>query len=146
MRLRYFISVLLIYACSIFWQSFTLLSAMNHQLSASNSKLNDHLLFILHSIKNIIPFMSPECSISRLFLCRYRVTNSLSFACVIVRFCLTNLILSVVLARVWLNMQTGRDGNVLIVKLNTIINCMCMYFTQGLELNEADTDSSVFFF
>ena len=48
------------------------------------------------------------------------------------------------LARVWLQMQKGRDANVLIVELNTIINCMYMYVTQGLELNEAETDSSVF--
>jgi hypothetical protein len=43
-----------------------------------------------------------------------------------------------VLARVWLNKQTGRDGDVLIVELITIINCMYIYVTQGLKLNEAD--------
>ena len=31
--------------------------------------------------KNFIHFMSPECFISLLFLCRYRATNSLSYLC-----------------------------------------------------------------
>lgn len=39
--------------------------------------------------------------------------------------------LSLVLARVWPNKQIGRDGDVLIVELITIINCMYMYVTQS---------------
>jgi hypothetical protein len=47
----YFVYVLFTYLCSVFPQSFTFLSAFNHQLSASNSKPNDHNLFVSHFIK-----------------------------------------------------------------------------------------------
>jgi hypothetical protein len=56
---------------------------------------------------------------------------------VIVRCFLTNFMLSVVLARVRLNKQTDGEKDVLIVELITIINCMHLYVTQGLKLNEA---------
>jgi hypothetical protein len=45
---------------------------------------------------------------------------------VIVRFCLTNLMLSVVLAQVRLNKQGGRERDVLIVQLIRLSNvCTC---------------------
>jgi len=68
-----------------FLQSFTLLFAMNNQLSASNSKLNDYHLFILHSVKILLILYHLNAS-SRAF---FRADTGLtirSLTCVIVRF------------------------------------------------------------